>query len=189
MRDAIYHKAGQILTGLTASLLALGSAHAAKSWGVTGEEIARFEAKVVDILCELTGDCPDNCGDGKRQLGLLTAENKLILVGKNQTPFSGAAEELVEFCGKQVIADGLFTDNRGLRFFALQFVRMAPDGEWQSANRFQGKWAERNGVAADSKEAKQWYQHDPNVKRLIERDGLLGLGKEADAEFLKSRQQ
>ncbi|MGI9301588.1 MAG: hypothetical protein ACR2RB_02620 [Gammaproteobacteria bacterium] len=188
MRYAIYRKAGQMLTGLTVLLLTVGSVHAAKSWGVTGEEIARFEAKVVDILCELTGDCPENCGGGKRQLGLLTAENKLILVAKNVTPFSGAAEELVDFCGKQVVADGLFAENRGIRFFALQFVRIAPDGEWRGANRFQGKWAERNGVAADSKEAKQWYQHDPNVKRLIERDGLLGLGQEADAEFLKSRQ-
>ena len=28
-------------------------------------------ATVVDPLCELTGDCPDNCGDGKRQLALV----------------------------------------------------------------------------------------------------------------------
>ena len=47
---------------------------AAESWGLPEEEKTRFEAKVVDALCELTGDCPDRCGGGKRQLGLLTDE-------------------------------------------------------------------------------------------------------------------
>ncbi len=164
------------------------TALAAKSWGVTGEEIARFEAKVVDIMCELTGDCPENCGDGKRQLGLIDGDGKLILVGKNQSPFSGAVVELLPFCGKQITADGLFTENRGVRFFAIQFVREGTDGEWRGATRFVSDWAEKNGFAADSAEAKQWFRNDPNVIRIIERDGLLGLGKEADEEFLKSRQ-
>lgn len=43
----------------------------AKSWNLLGEEKARFTAKVVDLLCELGGDCADNCGEGRRQLGLL----------------------------------------------------------------------------------------------------------------------
>ena len=35
-----------------AGLFALaGGAEAAQSWNITGEEIARFDAKVVDILC------------------------------------------------------------------------------------------------------------------------------------------
>jgi hypothetical protein len=96
--------------------------------------------------------------------------------------------ELLPFCGKQVTADGLFTENRGVRLFAIQFVREGADGEWRGATRFVNDWAEKNGFAADSAEAKQWFRHDPNVIRIIERDGLLGLGKEADEEFLKSRQ-
>ena len=41
----------------------------AKTWNLYAEQSARFEAKVVDILCELTGDCPTDCGGGVRQRG------------------------------------------------------------------------------------------------------------------------
>ncbi len=30
----------------------------ANSWNLLGEEMARFEGKVVDALCALRGDCP-----------------------------------------------------------------------------------------------------------------------------------
>ncbi|MEE8285145.1 MAG: hypothetical protein V3R72_00440 [Gammaproteobacteria bacterium] len=169
------------------AVAAAQAAHAAQSWGVTAEEIARYEAKVVDILCELTGDCAANCGDGKRQLGLLTKDDKLVLVTKNSTAFTGAAEELVDFCAMQVIVDGLFTEHRGVRMFAVQFIREAPDGKWRGANRFLGKWAVRNGLAPDAKEANQWFRHDRRVMRLIERDGYLGLGKEVDKQYFESR--
>ncbi len=150
---------------------------AAESWGLPEEEKTRFEAKVVDALCELTGDCPDRCGGGKRQLGLLTGEGELILPLKNVVPFAGATVELLEFCGKQVTADGLFSTNRGIKVFALQFVREAPDGKWQRANRFAGQWAEANGVDAKSKTTQQWFRNDPAVMKVIERDGKLGTGK------------
>ncbi len=101
-------------------LLASGVAQAASSWGLPGEEIVRFEAKVVDIVCELTGDCPAQCGGGKRQLGLLTDDGTLVLAFKNTVPFAGAADELIDFCGKRVTADGLFTTNRGHKLFVLQ---------------------------------------------------------------------
>ena len=152
-------------------------AFAAESWGLPEEEKTRFEAKVVDALCELTGNCVEQCGGGKRQLGLLNGEGKLILPLKNVTPFAGATVELLEFCGKQVIADGLFSTNRGVKVFALQFVREAPDGEWRRANRFAGQWAEANGVDAKSKTAQQWFRHDPAVLKVIGRDGKLGTGQ------------
>ncbi len=158
-------------------LLSAGSAVAAESWGLPGEEKTRFEAKVVDALCELSGDCPAACGGGKRQLGLLTDEGALILPLKNVVPFAGAAGELVEFCGKRVIADGLFSTNRGVRVFALQFVKEAPDGKWRRANRWLDGWSEANGVAPDSAEASQWFRNDPQVKKLIQKDGKLGTGK------------
>lgn len=178
-----------LATILALGLLALGAgpAQAAQEWGLPGEEVSRFEAKVVDILCELTGDCPEACGGGARQLGLLTDEGRLVLPVKNFTPFSGAADELLDFCGKRVVADGLMTTNRGHTIFALQFVKEAPDGKWRRANRFLAKWAERNGFAPDGKEAKQWFRNDPRVKALIARDGVLGLGPAADKAYKESQ--
>ena len=117
-------------TGLLVLFAATGGANAADSWGLEGEKIARFEAKVVDIACELTGNCPANCGAGNRQLGLLTDAGRLVLPTKNQVPFAGAAWELVDFCQKRVVVDGLFVNNRGHEIFALQFVK-AVDGKWQ----------------------------------------------------------
>jgi len=155
--------------------------------GLPEEEVARFEAKVVDVLCELTGDCPMDCGAGKRQLGLVTDTGALVLPVKNFTAFSGATAELIDFCGKRVVADGLFTTNRGARIFALQFVKEAPDGKWRRANRFLPKWAEANGFQPGGPEAKQWFRHDPKVKAVIGRDGVLGLGTEADKDYLEKQ--
>lgn len=152
-------------------------AAAAESWGLPGEEKARFEATVVDALCSLTGDCPDACGGGVRQLGLLTDSGELVLPLKNVVPFAGATAELIEFCGKRVVADGLFSTNRGVTVFALQFVREAPDGDWRRANRFLDVWSKANGVDPKSETAQQWFRNDPAVKRIIERDGKLGTGQ------------
>ena len=56
--------AGKVL-GTAAAVLLAGAAGAqdfsegseADSWRLLGEELARFEATVVDVLCEITGDC------------------------------------------------------------------------------------------------------------------------------------
>ena len=173
--------------GISAPWISTG-AWAAEEWGLPEEEVVRFDAKVVDILCELTGDCPANCGAGKRQLGLLTGEGKLVMPIKNTTLFSGTAAELIDFCGKQVTADGLFTTNRGYKVFALQFVKEAPDGKWRRANRFLPKWAAANGFEAGSEEAKQWFRHDPRVKDILAQDGVLGLGPDADEAYRKSQE-
>jgi hypothetical protein len=180
----------KILTvcALALTLLAYQPAQAAEEWGLPEEEVTRFDAKVVDILCELTGDCPTNCGNGSRQLGLLDDAGTLHLAIKNSTPFTGASWELLQFCGKTVTADGLFTTNKGYRIFALQFLREAPDGKWQRANRFTGQWAAKYGFAPDSQEAKQWFRNDPEVKRLIAEDGIFGLGAEADKAYFEANQ-
>lgn len=164
---------------LSIILLAASAAGAlaAESWGLPEEEETRFEAKVVDTLCELAGDCPDRCGEGKRQLGLLTDGGELVLPIKNVVPFAGTTVELLEFCGKRVIADGLFSTNRGVKVFALQFVRPAPDGKWRRANRFINRWAEANGVDAKGDRAREWFRNDPAVVKVIKRDGVLGTGK------------
>ncbi len=175
-----------VLGALGLVLLASGPVQAAQEWGLPEEEVARFDAKVVDILCELTGDCPADCGGGTRQLGLLDDQGTLHLAIKNFTAFSGAVDELADFCGMRVTVDGLFMTNHGYRIFALQFVREAPGGKWRRANRFLAKWAAENGVAADSKQAKQWFRNDPTVQGLIEKDGVLGLGSETDKTYFKS---
>lgn len=167
----------RILTAMLLSVIWASGALAAESWGLPEEQKTRFEAKVVDALCELTGDCPDRCGGGERQLGLLTGDGELILPLKNVVPFAGASSELLEFCGKNVVADGLFATNRGVKVFALQFVREAPDGKWRRANRFASQWAEANGVDPKSKTAQQWFRNDPAVMKVIDRDGKLGTGK------------
>jgi hypothetical protein len=168
-----------VLTALAALLLTLSAPlRAAEEWGLPDEEVVRFEAGVVDVLCELTGDCPQACGGGKRQLGLVNDDGELILAHKNVVPFAGAAAELIDFCGKRVIADGLFSTNRGVRVFVLQFVREAPEGEWRRANRFLPKWAKEQGVDPESDAAQAWFRNDPRVKALIAKDGKLGLGPE-----------
>ncbi len=174
-----------VMAAIAVLLTATGVAWAAKSWNLTGEEIVRFEAKVVDLLCEITGDCPADCGGGKRQLGLLKDDGVLIPVTKNMTAFTGATEELMGFCGKKVTADGLLSSNHGTRVMALHFVKETGEGgKWQKANRYLGVWADRNGVDPAGKKPKQWFRHDPRIKMLIERDGFLGLGPEEDKKFL-----
>jgi hypothetical protein len=176
------------ITSAAFTLIAAASiAQGAESWGLPGEETVRFEAKVVDVLCELSGDCPADCGAGKRQLGLVNDDGKLILPLKNQVPFAGSTDELIDFCAKRVVADGLMVTNKGYTFMALQFVREAPDGPWRRANRFQNKWAERNGVASDSDAANQWFYNDPRIKDLISRQGKLGLGPKADEVYAKKQ--
>ena len=159
------------------------TANAAEEWGLPNKNIVRFEAKVVDILCELTGDCPKACGGGKRQLGLVNDKGKLISPLKNSVIFAGVAAELIEYCGMKVIADGLIATNRGYSVMALQFVKRAPDGKWQRTNRFLTRWAEQNGVDPKSKQAQRWFENDPRINVLLAKDGKLGLGLAADREF------
>ncbi len=144
---------------------------AAEEWGIDHEKVSRIEVKVVDVLCELTGDCPANCGGGKRQLGLLTAQGRLLLAVKNNDIFAGAAHDLAPFCGKQIIADGLLIENPKLPMFQLQFKRLAPDGKWSRATGFTKDWAKRN----PGKDAAQWYKHDPLVKQTLAADGVFGI--------------
>ena len=165
-----------IIAILAAALLGSGPALAADEWGIEGEKKDRFEAKVVDILCELTGDCPEACGKGSRQLGLLKDDGTLVLAIKNNFPFTGAVRDLLSFCGKRVLADGLTIENRGAKFFTVQFVTPLPDGKWRRANRWINEWAKQNGVTPDSKTAQQWFRNDPTVRAIQKREGgKLGI--------------
>ena len=162
---------------LTAGLL-LGAtawsatAWSANEWGIEHEEKARFEAKVVDILCELTGDCPDNCGGGKRQLGLLRDDGTLVLAAKNFDPFAGAANDLIGFCGKRIVADGLMINDPLMKIFVLQFKKLAEGGEWSRGTQFTRDWAKANPAGG---KPNQWFRKDPEVKRIIAKKGVLGI--------------
>lgn len=159
----------------------------AKTWNLYAEVPARFEAQVVDILCEVTGDCPDNCGDGRRQLGLLRkADGVLVFPNKNSQPaFTGAAQELLPFCGADVEVDGLMINDPELEVnnvYLVQKIRNAGTDEWTKANSWTKKWAKAH---PDAKGKGPWFRRDPRVNAAIAADGYTGTGVEAEQEFLK----
>lgn len=158
----------------------------AKSWDLYAEQPAFFKAKVVDPLCMLAGDCPDNCGNGKRQLALLrSADDALVLPLKNsQAAFTGAANELQPFCGKDVEVDGLLLEDEDLsakNLFMVQKIRLVGDEKWTKANRKTKDWAKANPGA---KGKGPWFRRDPRIKAEIASEGYLGLGLEEDKTFI-----
>lgn len=172
-----------LATGVAFSGIAQAEESKAKSWNLTGEAKAVFSGKVVDILCELTGDCPDNCAAGERQLGIVKDDGPLVLVAKNgQANFAGAVEDLLPYCGKKVDVDGLMV-GEGVKFFQVQFIRESGQTEWAKANKFSGAWKAK--FPEDAKKKGPWFRKDSRIVSLIERDGWLGLGHPADKEFLE----
>jgi hypothetical protein len=162
----------------------------AQELGLIGEVKATFSGKVVDILCELSGDCPANCGDGKRQLGIVRdADNALVLVSKNaQFEFNGAVEDLLPYCGKAVDVDGLLLgDDPGMpaKVYMAQFIRLKGEADWTKTTRWTKAWAERN---PEAKGEGPWYRRDPRVKKQIDKSGYFGLGHEVDEKWRTENQ-
>lgn len=160
----------------------------AKSWNLTGQEKAIFSAKVVDILCELTGQCAPDCGAGTRQLGLLReSDGVLVFPSKNSQPaFTGAVTDLQPYCGKQVEVDGLLTGGDEViagsaKLYQIQRIREV-GGEWSKANRWTKEWAKAN---PEAKGKGPWFRRDPRIKEEIAKDGYLGYGPEEDIAFIK----
>ena len=149
----------------------LGVAQAADEWGIEYEEKARFEAKVVDIQCEVAGICTDNCGNGKHQLGLLMDNGKLVPAVKNFDPFAGATHDLIRFCNKRIVVDGLWIKNPKMALFAVQFTKLADGGKWSRANQFGKDWSKANG----GKKPGQWFREDPAIIKIIKKDGVFGI--------------
>ncbi len=186
MRMMLMICAALLATPATAQQFAEGSE--AAEWGLLGEEKARFEADVVDLLCRVAGDCPADCGAGRRQLGLLrVADGVLVLPLKNGQPlFSGAATDLAPYCGQRVTVDGLLIgdpDQTPVKYYMVQAVRPAGSDGWAKTERFTEVWAERNPDRADK--SGEWYRHDPRVEGQIAAQGYLGRGTAEEAEYLK----
>lgn len=160
----------------------------AKPWNLLGEEQATFSTKVVDVLCELTGDCPDNCGNGKRQLGLVRAnDGALVYPMKNcQAAFTGAANDLQPYCGKDVDVDGLLVGDdeyTPVKYYMVQFIRETGAEKWNKASRWTKDWNKAN---PDLKKVKgPRFRKDPRVKADIAKNGYLGLGLEIDKKFFE----
>ena len=145
-------------------------------WGISGAEVAELSGEVVDVLCEVSGNCVDQCGSGTRQLGIKT-EQGTVLIAKDLNLYTGGAEELWPYCSQQLVVNGQFTESSNIRFFQIQNVR-EPGGPWMSTTRFLQIWAEKNGKPVSA--ATRWYRQDPRVNSILDRDGRLGLGPDAD---------
>lgn len=163
----------------------------AKEFGLNEAVQSTFSAKVVDLLCEVAGDCTDNCGNGNRQLGLVRdADNRLISVLKNaQFQFNGPAEDLLLFCNQKVDVDGIMigdAEDHNTQFYMVQFIKKHGAAEWGKANKWTKKWKERNPEVAEGKGP--WFRRDPRVVKQVVANGHFGLGKEADVKYAKENQ-
>jgi hypothetical protein len=158
------------LAVLVAGLAMLASpSQGADGWGIEHEKIVEIEGTVVDVACVLKGDCPANCGGGRRQLGLLDGDGKLRIAVKSTSIFAGATLDLLPHCGKKVLADGLLIENPNMTFVMVQNLRLSKSEPLAPTVAFDKDWAAKNGKATE------WFRADPQIKRIIEADGVFGI--------------
>lgn len=167
---------GRVVLALTAVLALSAPTRAASPQGFNGEKPEMATGKVVDALCALTGDCPADCGGGRRQMGLLTPAGKFYLVAKTETPFAGAVADLLPHCGQTLIIDGLLVQDNKAVIFYLDRLHETEKTPWRPPIGFIVDWAQRNGVGAMSKAAEEWWAHDPTIRAHLAKYGKLGLG-------------
>ena len=144
-------------------------AQAAEAWGIEGEKLIEFSARVVDIACTLKNDCPPDCGGGKRLLGLLTDDGKLRAAVKASVDFGGAVRDLLPYCGKTIQVDGLLIENPAITMVMVQRMRENSSQEWRKTQTFQTDWEARNG------KSDEWYRNDPLANKIIAEDGVYGV--------------
>ena len=156
--------------------------------GVQGSEPALFDARVVDVVCELTGDCPEDCGAGKRQMGLVRERDGVLVLGakNSQTSFNGATVDLAAYCGMNVTVDGFLVGDpevAPVKVYMVKAIRREGSDKWAPTKRWTRVWNRNNKEVADKKGP--WFRKDPAVLAEIEKKGWLGLGAEADKIFIE----
>jgi hypothetical protein len=158
------------IAGLTAVALFLSpAAFAAESIGGQNEKITEISGRVVDLLCELTKRCAPDCGGGKRQMGLVLADGKLIAVVKGPADFGGALADIAPLCGKTVTLDGILFENPRMPLYQVQGIKTDPaTKDFTPADAFLKVWEAKNG------KADEWFRNDPLVKDVIGKNGVLG---------------
>ncbi len=145
------------------------SINAAESVGAQYEKLIEMEGVVVDVLCELIGSCPKNCGDGKRLLGIKTSDGEVTPIAKGAPIFANATETALPFCGKKAYFDGLLIENPKMRVYYVQRYRADKAAEWKDDDGFDVAWVKKNG------KSDEWYRNDPIVKATIGDKGMLGI--------------
>ena len=148
---------------------AVGVAQAAEPWGLENEKVVQLEGRVVDLACELARDCPADCGGGRRQLGVLTAEGRLLPLAKGNVNFANAVADLLPFCGRTLGIDGLLIESPVMSLLFVQNLRASPEAPWQPTAAFERDWKAAHGEAAE------WYREDPAVKAAIAEKGVFGI--------------
>jgi hypothetical protein len=186
-----------VASGLVAAMLALpvqaegefAEGSQITGWeNLQGREAALFRARVVDVVCALTGDCPEDCGGGARQMALLReSDGKLVLAAKNAQPlFTGATVDLAPYCGQTVTVDGLLIGNpelTGTKVYQVFLIQRDGSDKWARAERWTRVWQREHKDV--SKKDDPWFRHDPAVRGAVAADGWLGLGEAADRAFIE----
>jgi hypothetical protein len=152
-----------------ACLASFAPGQAAEAWNIPHERIVTIKGKVVDLLCELKKDCPQECGKGRRQLGILQEDGKLRFAAKGGIDFAGAALDLQPYCGRLVEADGLLIENPAVTLFFVQGLRTDAARAFSPAEAFIRDWTARNG------KAEEWWRKDPVALGLIGENGPFGI--------------
>ena len=119
------------------------------------------------MLCEIAGDCAPDCGAGKRQLGLLAEDGRLLMTAKGGTDFAGAVVDLLPHCGKTVEADGLLIENPAMTLYFVQGLRLEGETAFTPADAFGKAFAAEHGEG-------DWYRMHPLVDEVIAKNGKLG---------------
>jgi hypothetical protein len=156
-------------------LLSGSGAQAAEKFGISEEQVLTTKARVVDPACELTGSCPAHCGDGARQLGLLTPDGKLLIAAKGWAIFFGAVPDLLPACGKEIWVDGVTTTQFGATLFMVQRLKNNESDEWRDADQGLKDWTKAHGIKPDADEAQEWFRHDDAVAAEVAKRGKLGV--------------
>ncbi len=161
---------GILSIGIAALLAAAAlPVRAADLWGLANEKAVSFRARVVDALCGVAGDCPADCGAGRRQMALLTADGKLRLAVKGAFDFAGPVADLSPYCGREIEVDGLLIEDPRIPMMFVQQLRVNAGDPWIAADGFGRQWSAQHGDNQD------WFRKDPTVREIIARDGVFGI--------------